>query len=62
MVEVHLMTGEPPTAVGTRPLTQGPQELDGSDLASPDATDLNIAIRRVVGNVPGSLVASSEHA
>ena len=62
VVEVHLMTGETTSAIGTWDLAERPQERGGGRLAMRDALKLALAIRRVVRDVRRPLLPLAGHA
>jgi len=62
MVEVHLMPGEAAAAVGAGNRSQLAQKGRRRFLAPPYSIDFRLPIRGVIGDVVGSLVATSGHA
>jgi hypothetical protein len=61
MVEVHLVRRKSPAAIRAGHLAKLAQERRRGSLASSHSLDLALAVRRVVGDVVGPLVAFAAH-
>ena len=58
VIEVHLVGGEPTSAIHARIAPHFPEEIDGPLLADAHPSDLELPVPPVVGDVRGALVAA----